>query len=579
MKRIFATLLLFPIILLLGYMRNKESVSSDHSTAISEAAPVSIATKLPCQSHIRYRYEFSYYTSGKLLVNNQEKFLEMKVTGELNRFCLSQLPQNIQYLQVQNINIQQNMNLSQKKITNLKQNLKHGVFLRSEAKNSIASSIREYHGSSTIILSDLVSSFFLCFNQQDQDHWQCTEKHTDHQYTSQYQKSDSEIVKTYSYGDINKGLFNEEIRLSIPGYKYIYFTKKQKQNQQTMAFAGTTSIKYTLKDTFNISVNDKNKLLQEFSLAKIPLLHKLTKKMQKSGYEKALGQTTLTQLWQPGLFEKGEHFKKIVGWLLQNPNNADAIKDKLITNQLDAPHKLWVQALAKVGKAEHQKALTELYRNLEDKADKRFTMTALGFVTKPSSESIDFLKEIVASEGLSGMGKNAMYNIGVMSNKPEQEDLYTYIFERLKNASSDQDRIILIQALGNSKHSGLREVLEPYYTHASPKVRAAAIFASRFVPGSFSSLLGFLQSKTYSDSLAASRAVKFFQLKSEKTVAILQKWKDIEFSQVRDQLINTIRAQYKQGVSETVRNHLEQAKAVETDAKISDKIGKITLSH
>lgn len=530
--------------------------------------------KFPCEPGLSYHYALSYTSLGSLKTDTHEQLAELVLDGQLERSCFVHDANLVQLIKIREPAVIKST-IEPVAVKTLIQQMEQGAFVRADSSKSHAFSSVQYQGSAVAILNDIIDSFNIC-QKQGSSSWTCKEEHTDRSYIANYKRRANDLKKTYEYSSSFGVDYQATVALTWPDIRSISYKKSQEQHYNNLDYRGTIAIKQTLEHTEAIATDRQSQLLKAYQAAQFPLILSQGNNPNKSGYVAALGNSTFTELWQEGVFERSVHFLKILGWLSKN-KDFSSIKEEIVSRgELDKVGKMWVQGLGKLGQEQHQKMLVEIFQALSEKSDKRYTMTALGFVNEPSNSSVEFLKSIVDDNGLDGLGRNALLNLGIMSNKLTDDHLFNYLISQLEQAQDPAARALVIRAIGNSQHEQVALVVDDYYSDSDDNLRTAAIFASRYSPEALPHLLKFLYSDTYGDALAAARALKHFKFSGELCQAVLSQWSLINFQQARDQLANTMQSQFRKShPSAKIRAYLEQASQLEKDPGIQKKLAQL----
>src|SRR5262249_6926773 len=146
-----------------------------------------------------------------------------------------------------------------------------------------------------------------------------------------------------------------------------------------------------------------------------------------------------------------------------------------------------IEALRDVGSAEAQAVLRELVTlpNL-DNARRMLAARSLSHVELPTPETVAVLTQLQADDKL---GVQATYGLGsniyrLQKTDPSRASLLLASLQRqLSAAVTDQERTMLLTALGNAGHPDSLESIRRFVEDGSVGVRAAAAQALRRIPG------------------------------------------------------------------------------------------------
>jgi hypothetical protein len=198
------------------------------------------------------------------------------------------------------------------------------------------------------------------------------------------------------------------------------------------------------------------------------------------------------------------------------PEEAARAADSILRGGLaDETTKRLIGALGGAGTPEAQQALSSVLgaegASSETRGD---AAAALGLTKDPTDDSKQALAEAarssdpaLASTAALGLGNLSKRMIEQGSGDPS--DAIALLIERLQGAADDAERILYLDALGNTGDARALAAIEPYLAHAEAKVRAAAVAALRFLAGVDDKLAAALQDGAASVRGAAAGALAY----------------------------------------------------------------------
>ncbi|HWO17190.1 MAG TPA: HEAT repeat domain-containing protein [Kofleriaceae bacterium] len=171
------------------------------------------------------------------------------------------------------------------------------------------------------------------------------------------------------------------------------------------------------------------------------------------------------------------------------PEAAAQAADAILRGRLDTQTtKRLIGALGGAGTAEAQAALASVLGEGGASSQTRSdAAAALGITKHPTAESKQaLLAAAAASDGK--VASTAALGLGNLTKRMNEEsgdaaDAIAALIQGLAGASSDEERILYLDALGNSGDARALASIEPYLAHAETRVRAAAVEALRFMAG------------------------------------------------------------------------------------------------
>jgi hypothetical protein len=194
---------------------------------------------------------------------------------------------------------------------------------------------------------------------------------------------------------------------------------------------------------------------------------------------------------------------------------AQAAASILHGNLGDEAAKRVIGALGGAGTADAQRALSSILdADRASAATRDDAAAALGMTRNPSDDTQRALARAARSPDPS-LASTATLGLGnVIKHMNEQasgdpSDALALLVERLQRAASDPERILCLDALGNSGDPGALPAIEPYLASATTELRATAVGALRFLTTVDDRLVIALQDSAASVRRAAASALSY----------------------------------------------------------------------
>jgi HEAT repeat protein len=141
----------------------------------------------------------------------------------------------------------------------------------------------------------------------------------------------------------------------------------------------------------------------------------------------------------------------------------------------------------------HEEAQNALISVIESKAtdwDYLFILIpTLSLVEKPSERTIACLRNLSRAASDHRIKSTATLGIGSVARSlsfvaPEKAArIIAELGQELSGCNNDEDRVLMIQALGNAGTSQIEPFLTPYLDHSNPTIRAKTSYSLRWIEG------------------------------------------------------------------------------------------------
>ncbi|NRA64779.1 MAG: hypothetical protein HRU19_09885 [Pseudobacteriovorax sp.] len=524
-----------------------------------------------------------YTSNGVLKVNSNNSSTDyfIKASGELQRTCLESSKGRIYHYSLTLSEIESNHLGSQDNIELMMEQLKNGVFSLTLPDDHSIMHHQKISESAVNIIRDVVRIFVHCNpNSPVDSNWECTENSQDQAYVASYESRKPTVRKSYSLADITNTNNSIVILHKLPMFSSSILTKTQLTKAGSYNYQGQIIIETKRKADQDLSAESIARYLDNFAKSK----KFVSRTGQNQGAENSetakviLGSNSFEDL-STSEEDQGSRFQKMRSWVTLNKERLEAISEFVSDDELSKTDKLWIQALSQNASYEALSTQLDIIKQLSEEGDKIFGQTALGMARASTPEIIDYLKHQKENGKTSSIKNNAVYSLGMIAARTNSNEVLEYLISLLYAAQTDKDIAVILRALGNTGHPGIATHIKPYYAHDNDDVREAALFASRFLPQTFPTLSQFLSDPRFSSSLAAARALQFFELTEAQTLAILNEWPQLGTIQVKSILVKGIGKSYKSYKSRRVRDKIEDTIHRESASNLKRSLSNIIESH
>jgi hypothetical protein len=200
-----------------------------------------------------------------------------------------------------------------------------------------------------------------------------------------------------------------------------------------------------------------------------------------------------------------------------DPGEAKKAADEILHGKGDLnSKKRLIASLGNAGTKEAQHELANLLER-EEAGDRRVNAAiALSLTKHPTQESAGALKKAMGSsdEDVANTATLAAGNVvRTMNAEPSGDtaDAVQMLMDGLASASSDEERRLYLEALGNTGDARVLVAITPYLAHANVTLRAVATGALKFMTGSAAdtALIAAMSDKEFSVRKAAVHTIPF----------------------------------------------------------------------
>lgn len=278
--------------------------------------------------------------------------------------------------------------------------------------------------------------------------------------------------------------------------------------------------------------------------------------------------------------------ERMVALLQLQPQTADALRRRIPGLEADDAS-MALGTLADANTAEAQQALLDLARDTQTPSELQHTaIDHLTLGEKPTDATITGLRELASSdEATEDVRKAATLALGSAAGEAAgQADTVALASEtlndlagRLARAGDEHERILLVNALGNSGSPRTLEALGPALADASPDVRSSAVAALRLIESDdVDELIGkaMLRDDDARVRASATFAAKFQPLTDPLQDAIAQAIRGDGDAKVRARAVE-LAAERLDEVSETVTDALRHASEHDAEPGIRKQAGEL----
>lgn len=381
------------------------------------------------------------------------------------------------------------------------------VYVRANTKGAFEefSYSREVPVESRILLKAIVSSFQMTVPSAPPSNWQVVEADPSGQYNATYRVSDANTIEKSKtqyirtrgpagFMPLQKGtnlMVQSAVKFGIDSSgwpKSLSENESLEVSMQKMRMVATTKSEATLVgiekhpewmgafpgDVESDTVSEK----EAFALAK---------QQADTGIVGGRSFGTITkELQATDSHARNQAQGRMSAMLRVEPSAASKVTQEILHGEGDANSKS--RLIGSLGSAGTKEAQDELVRLMEmDKGEYRVEAAAvLGRTKNPTASSAEALKSASASTD-KNLASTAILAEGTMIRTMNSEksgdttDAVQSLIEKLANASTEDEKYIYIEALGNTGDIRTMAAITPYLKHDLVSLRAAATGALKFM--------------------------------------------------------------------------------------------------
>ncbi len=233
------------------------------------------------------------------------------------------------------------------------------------------------------------------------------------------------------------------------------------------------------------------------------------------------------------------------------PEEAARAADSILRGAVGGePAKRLIGALGGAGTAQAQQALASVLGADGAAAETRGdAAAALGMTKHPTAGSKQALLAASASSDRE-VSSTATLGLGNLARRMNEEagdtaDAIAALIRGLEGATDDAERVLYLDALGNSGDARALSAIEPYLAHAEVRVRTAAVEALRFMAGVEQRIVTALGDHAAEVRRAAAGTLTYRAITPLRSLVALVLQKDPDVS-TRLELVNAIRLRKRQ---------------------------------
>jgi hypothetical protein len=233
------------------------------------------------------------------------------------------------------------------------------------------------------------------------------------------------------------------------------------------------------------------------------------------------------------------------------PEEAARAADSILRGALGGePAKRLIGALGGAGTAQAQQALASVLGAESAASEARGDAAAsLGLTKHPTAGSKQALLA-ASSSSEREISSTATLGLGNLTRRMNEEagdtsDAIAALIRGLEGAADDAQRILYLDALGNSGDARALSAIEPYLAHAEVRVRAAAVEALRFMAGVEQKIIVALGDLAAAVRRAAASTLAYRAITPLRSIVSLMLQKDPDVS-TRLELVNALKLRKRQ---------------------------------
>ena len=148
-------------------------------------------------------------------------------------------------------------------------------------------------------------------------------------------------------------------------------------------------------------------------------------------------------------------------------------------------HHFYLSVLVKLSSANAQRVLLNYLKDSAGTQEKLGTaLLYLNQSVSAQGELIRFLIELaqdpsIQAESLRTRSMLALGSLAQVAEDDAEQEVFRYLFAKLKSPQSEDELLLTIAALGNTRDLQIYSTLHPLFDHASPAIRSEAYYALR----------------------------------------------------------------------------------------------------
>ncbi|MFW7379799.1 MAG: hypothetical protein ACOH5I_13385 [Oligoflexus sp.] len=264
-------------------------------------------------------------------------------------------------------------------------------------------------------------------------------------------------------------------------------------------------------------------------------------------YRQELAAVSFDDLWRnlDDVQERTNRYLQIKAWIYLHRDQLEKLGPELRRRSADDRLlRLWLKGLSQTGGLPGQELLVKtVIDRSQEKSLAKYTLAALAFAEEPADEMDLVLQQLINDDRVGvDLHVNILLALGTWAGRlsgERAERLSRFLLDRWPQISSQEEKLALIQAIGNSGFSGAKELLlQIAANEQAPRLVIEAVFALRFVEGSFAQLLSFLNREPHRQG--AIRALRFTSFEPSEVTALFATTQSLSDPVVRYQIISSI---------------------------------------
>jgi len=474
-------------------------------------------------------------TPSNQAVDNQDQWF-FSVWGQVEESCLQMLDEHYgqprwlvhyrwladgleQNVQKSDLNFQSAISLS----------LREGIFVERTASNILSLSQTQ---ETDEVAYELWRMFLLSQTLCDLPAEDCQESWLDDHFIAQYSYLDGD-QSWQKNAQLNRSSRHpnqvQSLSSVIQGQSNqmrahdLAMTLRSEQQTSWALSRDETVVTVKLQDLQVLAAGEQQRLLQ---------LHRQAELVLQNGKPVAQRQTELERIYQQELVSvqeadlwlnydasqnRTDRYLQIKAWVYLNRHQLDKVRAELLSRAADdALLRLWIKALGQTGGASGQQILVDtVLARAEERSLVKYTLAGLAFAEEPADSLDQILQGLIDDERIpADLHINVLLTLGTWAGRltGERADLLSrFLLDRWSLVTTEEEKMALIQAIGNSGYQGAKALLiKVIEQEKSQKLVVEAVFALRFVAGAFDHLLDFLRREPHQQG--AIRALRFVRL-------------------------------------------------------------------